>query len=66
MSIQDEIFDLEDFLENTDATEKDRFDRIIRYLGELEKEVDEYRKLKYHMHEIETMLKNFERVRDEH
>lgn len=45
MSIQDDIFDIEDFLERADASEADKFDRIVRYIGRLEEDVEKLQKI---------------------
>lgn len=60
MGIQDEIFDLEDFLENTDAVEKDRFDRIIRYLSRLEQELEYYQKFYAAASNLRLVMKEIE------
>jgi hypothetical protein len=60
MGIQDDIFDLEDFLENADVTEKDRFDRIVDYVGELEREVEYYQKFYAAASNLRLVIKEIE------
>ena len=61
MGIQDDIYDLEDFLENADAAEKDRFERIILYLGNIERDLEQYRKFYANMLELRNTIKQIDK-----
>ena len=60
MSIQDDIFDVESYLEENDAVAADLFDGLIRYIGELEGEVEKYRQMEYHLAGLKRLLKDLE------
>jgi hypothetical protein len=54
MSIQDDIFDVIDALENT--PEADQFDRIYTYLADLEREVDAFRQFRRSFEDLKRSI----------
>lgn len=58
MSIQDDIFDVENALEGKQESES--FDRIHAYLGKLEREIEVYRNFYKAAVDLKIAIKNLE------
>ena len=59
MGIQDDIFDIEDRVKNTPEAES--FDRVIAYLGNLEKQLEQYREFYYTASELRRVSKKIDK-----
>lgn len=59
MGIQDDIFDVEDRVKNTHEAES--FDRVVTYLGNLEKQLEQYREFYYAASELRRVSKKLEK-----
>lgn len=59
MSIQDEIFDIEHALE--DKPESESFDRLCKYIGDLEREIEMYRDFYLAAVDLKIAIKKIEK-----
>lgn len=59
MGIQDDIFDIEDRVKNTPEAES--FERVITYLGNLEKQLEQHREFYYAASELRRVSKKIDK-----